>query len=249
MGNKNNNYIIIAIVVIVAIILVAAAVVIYSNNNNSPASTQNVSQTRQITDMVGRTLTVPSSINHVAATSPPLTNLIYMIDPNVLIGWNSVTNTTKYMPDTYRNLPVIGGWFGTYTGNYETFISMNPDVVLEAFDANGMNMQGTNGNSSIETRQQNMGSIPVIGVADSTDATAYIPEIQYIGNLLGGDAKTNADKMVSFYTNVLGTVNNTTKTIPDSEKKRVYYAEGTKGLQTEPQGCRTRTAHRHMRGT
>ena len=234
---KNNTYILYVAIAIVAILLVAGAVIIYNNNNATPTTTSNVSQTRQITDMVGRTLTVPTSINHVAATSPPLTNLIYMLDPDMLIGWNSVTNTTKYMPDTYRNLPVIGGWFGTYTGNYETFISMNPDVVFEAYAANGMNMQGTDANSSIVIRQKNMGSIPVIGISDSTDATHYIPEIQYLGDLLGGTAKTNADKMITFYTNVLNKVNNTTKTIPNSEKKTVYYAEGTKGLQTEPQGA------------
>lgn len=236
MINKKIAHIIILIAAL-AMIFVAGAVVIYSNNA-PPTSMTNQSDNRQITDMVGRTLIVPPSINRVACTSPPVTNLVYMLDPDRLIGWNSLTatNTTMYMPDKYKNLPIIGGWFGTTTGNYETFISMSPDIVLEAYSANGLNMQGTDANSSIVERQNKMGSIPVIGIADSTDATKYAPEIRYMGDLLGGPAKTNADKLISFYSSALKKVNSTVATIPDSERKRVYYAEGPKGLQTEPEG-------------
>jgi len=232
---KNNPYILYAAIATVAILLLAGAVIVYDNNAGKTTAS-NTSQTRQITDMVGRTLAVPSSVDRVASTSPPVTNLVYMLDPDKLIGWNSATNTTMYMPDKYKNLPVIGGWFGTFTGNYETFISMNPDLVFEAYAANGMNMQGTDANSSIAVRQKNMGSIPVVGISDSTDATKYTPEIRYVGDLLGGEARTNADKMIEFYTDALNKVNNTTTTIPNGEKKRVYYAEGPKGLQTEPKG-------------
>lgn len=235
MGSKNNNYIL-YVIAIVAIILVAAGAFVYLNNG-TPAPAQNESQTRQVTDMAGRTLTIPTTIDSVAATSPPVANLIYMLAPDKLAGWNSAMNTTKYMPDKYRGLSTIGGWYGTFTGNYETFITLDPDMVLEAYSANNLDMTGAEANSSINVRQANMGSIPVIALTDSTDSTNYVPEIRFLGDLLGGDAKTNADKLIAFYTKVITRVNTTTATIPDSEKKCVYYAEGTKGLQTEPRGA------------
>jgi len=43
---------------------------------------------------------------------------------------------------------VVGGWFGTQTGNYETFIAANPDIVLDG------------SSTSIEERQQKFGTIP-----------------------------------------------------------------------------------------
>lgn len=235
MINKKITYIIVLIAAL-TVIFVAGAVVIYSNNA-PPTSMTNTSDNRQITDMAGRTLVVPSSINRVACTSPPLTTLVYMLDPDKLIAWNSLTavNTTMYMPDKYKNLPIIGGWFGTTTGNYETFISMSPDIVLEAYALPTLST-GTDANSTIVERQNKMGSIPVIGICDSCDATNYAPEIKYVGDLLGGPAKKRADKLIAFYSSTLKKVNSTVKTIPDSERKRVYYAEGPKGLQTEPKG-------------
>lgn len=235
MGSRNNNYVIYA-VAIVAVLAIAAAAVAYLDNG-AAAPSKNESVTRQITDMAGRVLTVPATIDSVVATSPPVSNLIYMLAPDKLAGWNSAMNTTRYMPDEYKGLPVIGGWFGTYTGNYETFITLGPDVVFEAFSANNLDMTGTDANSSVAIRQKNMGTIPVVAITDSTDSTKYVPEIRYMGDLLGGDAKTNADRLIDFYTRVITRVNNTTATIPDGEKKRVYYAEGSKGLQTEPRGA------------
>lgn len=86
--------------------------------------------TTQITDMVGRNVTVPDQITRVVATSPPTTNLVYMLAPEKLAGWN-FKPTGQYMNPKYKNLTEVGGWFGKQTGNYETFISINPDIVLE----------------------------------------------------------------------------------------------------------------------
>ena len=63
--------------------------------------------TTTITDMAGRTITVPSQISGVLGTSPPTTMLIYMVAPDKLIGWNS--NNTGYLPARYLNLPAVGG--------------------------------------------------------------------------------------------------------------------------------------------
>lgn len=82
--------------------------------------------------------------------------------------------------------------------------------------------------------QQMMGSVPVVVIQSSINATNYTPSIQFSGKLLGANDK--ADELVNFYNSVLQEVNGTVSTIPQNQKVRVYYAEGTAGLQTDPSG-------------
>ena len=128
---------------------------------NSSVVLQN-SDTVQITDMLGRQLTVPGEISSIVATSPPSTILVYMLAPEKLAGWNFKNNFTQpFMDENYTSLPVIGGWFGTQTGNYETIISMDPDIVIEGYTTDGQI------NDAIERRQESFGSIPVVGINGS----------------------------------------------------------------------------------
>ena len=214
------------ILVAVAVIAVIAVVAGYMNYEGATPGTGNTT----ITDMLGRTVHVPGEINMVLSTSPTTTTTVYMLAPNKLGGWNfNLTDSAKkYIPSKYQNLPTIGGWFGQNTGNYETFISMNPDVVLE-----GYNIQG-DPNSTITERQKNMGSISVVGVQDTTNVTQYAPSIKFLGQLLGEEQQ--ADKLISFYSNVTQTVNSTVSAIPQDQRVKVYYAEGSAGLQTDPSG-------------
>ena len=81
--------------------------------------------------MLGRNITVPTTINRVLTCGPIEMELVYMIAPDKLAGlsftWNGGTGDPSglppLVPDKYMNLPVVGGWFGTQTGNYETFIA------------------------------------------------------------------------------------------------------------------------------
>ena len=192
--------------------------------------TETQNGTNQITDMVGRELTVPEHIDSVIATSPPSTILVYMLAPDKLAGWNFVNSYDHtLMDDKYLNLPVIGGWYGTESGNYETMISLNPDIVIE-----GYNTQGDL-NDTILPRQESFGSIPVVAVSGST---VYVlksePTIEFMGTLL--DCEDQADKLIDFRNTVLTEINNTIKNIPEDQRVHVYYAEGPKGLATDPSG-------------
>ena len=212
--------------VLIAVIVVVVALVAYSSYNSSIPGTGNTT----ITDMTGRAVHVPGEINKVLAVSPPSAELVYMLAPDKLGGWNFnlTSQEKKYMPSQYQNLPVIGGWFSTYQGNPETFIAQKPDVILD--DVNVM------GNSSptLDTMQKKMGSISVVGLNSSTNITNYGPSIKFVGKLLG--AEDQANKLTNFYDNMTKTVNSTVSNISDSDKVTVYYAEGTAGLQTDPNG-------------
>lgn len=183
---------------------------------------------KSITDMADRTLTVPSTITKVLSTYPPTTEMIYMLAPDTLMGWQTDEGNMTYMPEKYRTLPVVGGWYGGLKGNYETFISMNPEVVFEGFTKTDGYMD------TINDRQTHLDPIPVIEVLDTTDVNKYTPSIKYMGDALGVPEK--ADELIAFYENIYKKVKDIAVTIPDSEKKKVYYAEGPTGLTTDPPG-------------
>ena len=99
----------------------------------SAATTADTRPMVTITDEAGRTLTVPSPIKSVYCTSPMGTNLMYTLAPDMLVGWN-ITPTAleqKYIPEQYRSVVGLGGWFGkNTTGNVEEIIKRHPDVVI-----------------------------------------------------------------------------------------------------------------------
>ena len=217
MENKNKT--IIAITLFITVIGVLGTYVTYYTPNTGDA--------KQITDMLNRKVNVPNQINKVMATTPPNTLIIYMIAPDKLGGWNKNVNG-QLMQEKYKKLPVIGGWIGTQQGNYETWISKNPDAIFE-----GWNVQG-GANRTIKERQTKFGEIPVVGVVGDTNVTQLPQSIRFMGKFL--DAEEKADKLVAFYDKVFTKVNSTTSKIPEKQKKKVYYASGSEGLQTAPSG-------------
>jgi iron complex transport system substrate-binding protein len=224
-------YIILLLALLLPVIMLSGCV---ENTNqqavpNSRTAFQN-SSTVEITDMLGRQLTVPAEISSTIGTSSPPAILVYMLAPDKLAGWNSRQNFTHpFMDENYSNLPVIGNWLGTKTGNYETIIDMHPDIVIESTSTDGETSE------VIERRQENLGSIPVVAINDSIlFVTQSDPTIEYVGKLLNCEAQ--AQKLIEFRSSILNEINNTVKDIPEDQKVRVYYAEGPKGLMTDPLG-------------
>lgn len=201
-----------------------------SDETSSDNSDSDENDTVQITDMLGRELVLPNDIDSVIATSPPSTILVYMLAPDKVVGWNFINSFNHtLMDEKYLSLPVIGGWYGTETGNYETLISMDPDIVIE-----GYNTQG-DVNDTILVRQESFGSIPVVAIDGSiTYIMRSEPTIEYVGTLL--DRERQADKLIDFRNSILSEINDTIKDIPENQKVHVYYAEGPKGLATDPSG-------------
>ncbi len=181
-----------------------------------------------VTDMVGRTVTIPTEVERVIATSPPMTTIVYMISPDKLGGLNFEWSTEeiKYVPDKYQNLSIVGGWFGRQDGSYEEIISASPDLIIEG-------AMGDVDLATVNERQEKFGAISVVGVTDNSDLKKMTQLIEFVGKLLGSEEKS--DKLINFLNKYLDKVDSVSNSIPDSEKKRVYYAEGEEGLQTDPE--------------
>ncbi len=187
----------------------------------------------QITDMLGRELTVPANITKVISTAPPSTVLVYMLAPEKLAAWNFVNNFNyTYMDEKYLGLPAIGGWSGTQQGNYETFSNIRPDIIIEGYTTDKLSDERI---TVIERRQEMFGNTPVVGVDDAiVFADKADPSVEYVGRLLG--AQKRADKFISFKASVFKDINKKLGSIPEEKRVRVYYAEGPKGLATDPTG-------------
>ena len=187
----------------------------------------NSSGNQTVTDMANRTVSIPNDVNTIVATSPPMTTIVYMIAPEKLGGVNFqwTDEELEYVPNQYKDYPVIGGWFGSQDGNYEEFIAAGPNFVIESIDE-GMGVDL----STVEERQEKFGEIPVVAVTDNTNVTKIASSIEFMGKILNAEDK--ASELIAFNDKYLDIVEKTSSTIPEDEKKKVYYASGEDGLAT-----------------
>ena len=121
------------IIILILVILVVAAVATHLLLTPSTVETKG---SKNVTDMIGRSLEIPSSVNNIVATSPPMTTVLYMIAPDKLkaVNFQWSDDELKYVPGQYANYPVVGGWYGTQDGSYEEFIAAEPDLIIESID-------------------------------------------------------------------------------------------------------------------
>lgn len=205
---------------IIGILIIIGGLALYKNTGETHSNNQT-----QITDMLGRTVYLPLNVTRVASLSNSVTVQIYMLAPDKLIGWDSnrTTKQDKYLKTKYQNLPVLGG--GKKDANYETFISMSPDLV---FVGHGTTVD------DVEDMQTKLGTIPLLDVEGDNNLTNIDSSITFIGKTVGEEEKAN--QLVSFHQEMLDEVTEKTSSIPESEKKRVYYARDRTGLMTNPSG-------------
>jgi iron complex transport system substrate-binding protein len=149
-----------------------------------------------------------------------------MLAPDVLVGIPFTFNgDPSYVPDEYANITVVGGWYGQNTGNIETFLAAEPDIILDGTDSTI---------ESLEAMQEQFGSVPVVGCDAGNYLTDYGDEITFLGELLG--VQEQAQKLNDYYQDAMNYVTSKVFNIQPDDKVTVYYAEGSAGLNTDPQG-------------
>jgi iron complex transport system substrate-binding protein len=203
-------------------ILTLAAIVAGCSHRSSPPPES--SGTHAMVDMARRTVAVPTTIHHVMGMSPAGTVFIYTLAPDLLAGWNYPPDPEElaFIPKPYKHLPVLGGWYGkNNTGNLEAIIKAHPDLILSMGDTLGIQMAD---------RLQEQIHIPVF-VLDG--ALTKLPDAYMMaGELLGRNER--AKLLASQCGKTLTEVETKVGAIPAGKRRRVYYAEGPIGLETEP---------------
>jgi iron complex transport system substrate-binding protein len=181
---------------------------------------------RQITDMAGRRVEVPDTINRVYGTSPPATCMVYALDAGLMVGLNSPLNEADqdYLDPRLHRLPVVGGWFGQgRVSNLESLLQVHPDVIV-AWMAGPSPI-----NEKMEKALKPL-QIPVVYVAQNS-LSDYPAAFRFLGKLVNRASRGEA--LARDAERTLEEIARVRAAIPASERVSVYYAEGGDGLSTE----------------
>ncbi len=183
---------------------------------------------RTVTDMGGREVAVPETIDRVFCSNPIGTVDMYLLDPTLIVGWNfrPSGDNRKYIPDEYLNLPSLGVWMGSgATPNDEEIVKQNPQMILCYWTADEV------GADMADTVRDETG-VPVLLV--DYDIRSAADMYRYVGGLVGRAER--AEELAAYCEEKLSFIAERAAGIPEGERKSIYLAQGVGGLSTDPVG-------------
>lgn len=194
-----------------------------AETSKAPAeTTEAVSESREITDMAGRTVIVPTEIESVFSTSPISAIYLYTLVPDKLLGWNYELNDIEksIILEKYHSLPNFG--MGDKI-NYEAVIAANPTIALNVGTINDKMI------SECDALTDSLG-IPVIAV--DGDLMKAPESYRFLGDLF--QINEEAEKLAVYAEQTFDDIAN--MNIPEDKKVRMYYGNGEDSLETAPAG-------------
>lgn len=188
-------------------------------------ATQETAETREITDMAGRKVTVPTAenIESVFSAGPVAAIFLYMVAPDKLLGWNYELNDVEksIILDKYQDLPNFG--MGDAV-NYEAVIAANPTIAINSGKINDAMV------SDCDALSESLG-IPVVAVDNELNNSAEA--FRFMGKLLG--VEDHAEELAQYAEQVFTDIN-ALSDIPEEKKVSVYFGNGEDSLETAPRG-------------
>lgn len=188
-------------------------------------ATQETAETREITDMAGRKVTVPTAenIESVFSVGPVAAIFLYMVAPDKLLGWNYELNDVEksIILDKYQDLPNFG--MGDAV-NYEAVIAANPTIAINSGKINDAMV------SDCDALSESLG-IPVVAVDNELNNSAEA--FRFMGELLG--VEDHAEELAQYAEQVFTDIN-ALSDIPEEKKVSVYFGNGEDSLETAPRG-------------
>lgn len=184
-----------------------------------PSGEKPAADTREVVDMAGRRMTVPVTIERAYATRPGSVTL-YAVAPDLMVNrslWMT-DGAERFMSPAYLKLPFSDG-------SAEEIVRLHPDVIISYFSINRQSIDQAD-------RLSQRTGVPVFMV--DMEMKRYPEAFAAMGELLG--RQEQAAKMTAYLEKWLLPVFAKAGQIPESQKKRVYYAEGNRGLNTDPTG-------------
>lgn len=188
-------------------------------------ATQETAETREITDMAGRKVTVPTAenIESVFSAGPVAAIFLYMVAPDKLLGWNYELNDVEksIILNKYQDLPNFG--MGDAV-NYEAVIAANPTIAINSGKINDAMV------SDCDALSESLG-IPVVAVDNELNNSAEA--FRFMGELLG--VEDHAEELAQYAEQVFTDIN-ALSDIPEEKKVSVYFGNGEDSLETAPRG-------------
>lgn len=170
-----------------------------------------------VTDVFGREVELPETINSVAALGSAARLVVYAGGTNKLTGITKMElKGNSGMPYAYANADIFskcqvlasgGSGNEDYT---EAIVSLNPDVIF----------YNDSDTVAIEDLAKKT-NIPVIGVyGDAFNSDTFLNSLTLIGEVLG--TEEHANQVVSSIRSWIEDLNNRTKDIAEEDKPKVY---------------------------
>ncbi len=195
--------------ILIALLLLSGVVAVYASNPASPATA-----TRTIIDSAGNVVQVPDDIQKVVllCQGGASQDVIIMggADKIVAVPPQKYSPLLLKMFPSLQDVPDVGSFNNL---NMESILKIEPDIAINGITA-------TKGNPNLV--QNGVPTVQLLtGLANMSN---ILSEFQMIGELFHNPSK--ADEIISYWNDTVELVNDRVSTIPESEKKRVYYMLG-----------------------
>jgi len=179
---------------------------------------------RNVTDAAGRAVPVPARVERVFPAGPPAAIALYTVAPDLLLGWARATTATErefLLPDV-GSRPEVGRVTGRgNTANLEVVLALKPDLILDIGTVNPTFV-------SLADRVQQQTGVPYALLDGRFDGIAG--SYRLIGELVG--RRDAAEERARYVENTVKTITSRIADIAPGERPRVYYARGSRGLET-----------------
>ncbi|HSQ42069.1 MAG TPA: ABC transporter substrate-binding protein [Fibrobacteraceae bacterium] len=181
------------------------------------------SGTRAVTDMFGRTVSIPQKINRVMGTGGAVDEWILLLGhPEKLVVTSMNIKRNPWFVMIYPpilKLPAFTSFSneGQSSANKETILSARPEVAIFLSEPSIENIGGL--------------GIPALGMQKRSPQELQ-KAIRITGEVLGEDEKRVAKQFCDYYDSNMARILSRTQGISHSQRPRVYQAGGNNGLNT-----------------
>ena len=204
--NKTARYLVFAIVAICAILALAFIFAAPGTADEESAAT-----VRTITDMSGRSVTIPFEVKTVVITScggvAQELAALGVTDLVIAQPKQCTTECLYTVAPGYRDMPDVGSF---ENANLEEILKLNPDIVIGRYSSS----------AHIEAA-----GIPVVGVLTGTAGTETLKqEFRMMGTVFGREER--AERLIEYWDETLALIESKLADLPEGERKRVYGGSG-----------------------
>jgi len=161
-----------------------------------------------VTDMSGRTVQIPATVNRVVVLNSYWNEITCILGAsNKIVGIDTYSTTSYYIPSTVKNLTVVGNVFSGI--NIETVIALDPDLVIMDYG------YGKTGQIITSLEALNISVVTLV----SNNFNDQVAACRILGKVLNADKSASdlATFMESRHSGLLSTAAN----IPANEKPTV----------------------------
>lgn len=210
---------------LVALLLLSLCACTHTIEPTDVTPTEPQPGTREFTDSLGRTVTLPTKLDKVAISGPLAQIFCFALCPDKLVGiataWDKTAGT--FFDTSYYNLPILGQLYGGKGElNLETLLASGAQVVIDVGEPK------KTAKDDLDALQEQTGIVFVhITATTETAADAY----RKLGDLVGmtEEAEVLAKYCERTYANI-------TELMSKVTKKRVLYCLGDKGCNVIAKG-------------